>query len=265
MRRFQKLGSSVAMLIVALLAITCFTRGVVQFSLFLAAFLVWGVYAFITQLLPIIRRYKYRREARQIVKQAESSNVIAKAEINPKLSYLLLRHVNHRITGYIKSLYPNATWDWQTNNPEAIMANCGTGRIKLFNVEEYNFADISFDTEANIECSLLKVVSFKQAAQAETKDSAVAEPKSDVDPQVWFEQSGRVILKNLIADLSSRGHNTLTIQEDGSCIIQQGDKTIKVRQLDAFPERVYYPQLTKVLAGAGIAAKTVDAGLAVAW
>ena len=74
-----------------------------------------------------------------------------------------------------------------------------------------------------------------------------------------------VVLKNLIADLNSRGHNTLIIKDNGSCIIEQGDRTIEISQLEAFPERVYHPKLIKVLAGAGIAAKSVDAGLSVTW
>lgn len=265
MRRFQKLQSSAIVLLVAILAITCFTRGITQIILYGISLLSWCVYAFITQVIPMIQRYKYRMEVKQIVKQEENSRVIKKEELDPKLSYLLLCHVNHRITGYIKSTYPDATWAWISNDPAEIIANGGTGRIELFGVKDYNFADISFDNDANIECTLLKVVSLKQAVQKEVKDAAAKEAKSEIDPQVWFEKSGRVVLKNLIADLSSRGHNTLTIQEDGSCIVEQGDKTLKVRQLDAFPEKVYHPKLIKVLAGAGISAKTVDAGLAVNW
>ena len=145
------------------------------------------------------------------------------------------------------------------------MANGGTGRIELFGVKEYNFADISFDNDANIDCSLLKIVSLKQAAQTEGQEATTETPKSEIDPQVWFEKSGRIVLKNLIADLSSRGHNTLIIKDDGSCVIKQGEQNITVSQLEAFPERVYHPRLIKVMAGAGIAAKTVDAGLSVNW
>lgn len=263
MRRFQKLKSSAVMLLMAVLAITCFTRGNLQMFLYIAAFLTWGVYAFITFLLPIIARQKQRRELRRISEKPQKRAV--GTEDNPKLKYLLLCHVNHRITGYIKSTYPDATWTWKTNNPADIMANGGTGRIELFGIKDFNFADISFDNSANIECSLLKVVSLKHAVQKECKDAEADIAKSEIDPQVWFDKTGHEVLKKIIADLSSRGHNSLTIQDDGSCIITQGDKTITVRHLEAFPEKVYHPKLIKVFAGAGIAAKTVDAGLAVTW
>lgn len=263
MRRFQKLKSSAIALLIAVLAITCFTRGVLQLSLYIAAFSVWSVYAFISFIVPLIKRYNYRREVKRIVNEKPSKD--ANKDNYERLSYLLLCHVNHRITGYIQSTYPNATWAWRTDKPAYIMANGGTGRIELFGVKEYNFADISFDNDAKIDCSLLKIVSLKQAAQTECKDASADVTKSEIDPQVWFEKSGRVVLKNLIAELGSRGHSTLTIRDDGSCVVKQGEKEIEVSHLEAFPERVYHPKLIKVFAGAGIAAKTVDAGLAVNW
>lgn len=264
MKRDQKLWSSVSLLIVAVLAITCFTTGALKTALYIGVFFVWGIYAFVKYVVPMIRRYKYSKEVRQIMKQGRLSKNDDNTNI-PIWYKTLLCHVNHRITGYIKSIYPDATWKWITENPASIVANGGTGRIELYNVNDYNFADISFDTDANIECSLLKVVNYSQAAQTEAMDSTVNKPKSCIDPQVWFEKSGRVVLKNLIADLSSRGHNTLTIQDDGSCVIKQGEKTIEISRLESFPERVYHPNLIKVLAGAGIAAKSVDAGLAISW
>ena len=253
MRRFQKLGSSVSMLIIAILAVFCFTRSTLQAVLYGVLFLAWGIYAFITFMVPIIKRYKYRRQVRQIMEEQQKATV--RNTENTKTDYLLLRHVNHRITGYIKSIYPDATWSWKSTNPADIMANGGTGRIEVFGIKEYNFADISFDEEANIECSLLKIVSLKQVAQTEGHEATLETPKSEIDPQVWFEKSGRIVLKNLIADLSSRGHNTLIIKDDGSCVIKQGEQNITVSQ----------PRLIKVMAGAGIAAKTVDVGLSVNW
>ena len=263
MRRFQKLRSSVAILILAILVLFCFTRGNVQTLLYATAFLIWGVYALFAFMIPMVKRNKYRRQTRKMMQQ-NSKAVITTVE-NSRLNYLLLCHVNHRITGYIKSCYPNATWSWKSDDPADLMANGGTGRIELFGVKEYNFADISFDGNANIECSLLKIVNLKQTVQAECKDAAADIPKSEIDPQVWFEKSGRVVLKNLIADLGSRGYNNLIIRDDGNCIIEQGEQKMEVSHLEAFPERVYHPRLIKVLAGAGIAAKTVDAGLSVTW
>ena len=140
------------------------------------------------------------------------------------------------------------------------------GKVKIdFYYPKNYFSVLYSDNSANIECTFLKAVSFKGTAQTECRDETAEKPKNETDPQVWFEKNGRVILKNLIADLSSRGHNTLTVRDDGSCVVEQGDKTVEVSHLTDFPERVYYPRLIKVLAGAGIAAKSVDNGLAVSW
>lgn len=265
MRVQQKLWNSVSLLIVAVLAITCFTRGNARVWFYASAFLIWSISVLRWYLMPIIKRYKYSKETRQILKQGKKAKGTMSSDNNIYLSHTLLCHVNHRVTGYIRSIYPDATWKWVSDNPINIITKGGTGRIELYNVEDYNFADVFFDRDANIACSLLKVVSFNEAAQTEVQDSTAEINKLDVDPQVWFEKRGRLILKNLIADLSSRGHNTLIIKDDGSCVIEQGDKQIAVSQLEAFPERVYHPKLIKVLAGAGIAAKSIDAGLSVTW
>lgn len=265
MKTHQKLWNSVSLLIVAVLAITCFTKGRVQVWFYIAAFMVWSTFILTKFIRPVIKRYKYSKETRQVLKQCKKANNTTLDDGNIYLSHTLLCHVNHRVTGYIKSIYPDATWKWVSDNPAGIIAKGGTGRIELYNVEDYNYADVSFDRDANIECSLLKVVSFKEAAQTEVKDSTAELIKSEIDPQVWFEKSGRIVLKNLIADLSSRGHNTLTITDNGDCVIEQGDKQITISKLNAFPEKVYHPKLIKVLAGAGIAAKSVDAGLSVTW
>ena len=121
MRRFQKLKSSAVTLLIAVLAITCFTRGVLQLSLYIAAFVAWGIYAFISFVVPIIKRYNYRREVKRIVNEKPCKD--ANADNYERLSYLLLCHVNHRITGYIQSTYPDATWTWRTDKPAYIMTS----------------------------------------------------------------------------------------------------------------------------------------------
>lgn len=259
MRKNEKVTSSVSVLVVAVLLIMCFSKGKIQALLFLAAFVFWSAYISKVFLSPMIRRLKYRYEVNKIQKQkavCEESNTTL-----DRLSYLLMCHVNHRITGFIKSAYPNATWKWHTVNPEKVMTSCGTGRIELFNAEEYNFADITFDDNANIDFSLIKSTELKQVLDCERKSI----PKSNIDPQVWFEKNGRVALKNIIADLSSRGYDTLTINENGDCVINQGDKSVQVSHLEAFPEKVYHQRLIKILAGSGIAAKSGDCGLSLNW
>ena len=49
------------------------------------------------------------------------------AQANADAMQLLLRHVNHRISAYLKSVYPNARWEWTTGNPTALVMQGGTG------------------------------------------------------------------------------------------------------------------------------------------
>lgn len=73
------------------------------------------------------------------------------------------------------------------------------------------------------------------------------EKKQEVpDPQVWYEMKGRAVFENLIADLNSRGYNSLTIKENGDICIQQADNEVVKQSLKNFPCRGSWQQLVKV-------------------
>ena len=155
MRRLQRLWGSVSVLTAAVLAGICFLRGNTQRIFLIGVFALWIAYFFAVFLMAVIKRYKYRRNLRKIRKKPQNHSGSNGAELQ-RLYYLLLCNANHRITGYIKSIYPEAVWKWETATPEKVITEGETGRIRLFNVDDYNFADISFDNSANIECTFLK-------------------------------------------------------------------------------------------------------------
>lgn len=265
MRKNGELFNSVALLISAVLAVICFTRGKVQLALCLTVFTAWAVYVCVISAFPTLKRLKYRREGKRIQKETELRREFVFPDADPPISHTLLCHVNHRMTGFIKSLYPGASWKWDSKKPESIIVKGGVGRIKLFNVKDYNYADIAFDENANIECNLLKIVPFKKAGENNPDTGAKEKPRNEIDPQIWFERKGKAVLNNLLADLNSRGYNRLTIKEDGECLVEQGSSTVTASQLDDFPKKVYWPRLVKVLEGAGIAADAGDTVLTVSW
>lgn len=265
MRKNGELLNSTALLISAILAVTCFTRGKVQIALCLTVFTMWAVYVCFISAFPALKRLKYRREGKRIQKETEAKRGFIFPETDMPISRILLCHANHRITGFIKSLYPDASWKWDSKKPENIIVKGGVGRIKLFNVKDYNYADIAFDENANIECDLLKIVPFKKAGVRNPDTETKENTRNEIDPQVWFEQKGKAVLKNLLADLNSRGYNRLTIKEDGECLVEQGSSTVTTSQLEDFPKKVYWPRLIKVLEGAGIAADAGDTVLTVLW
>lgn len=279
MRRKKSLWSGVSILIVAVLAITAFIRGNAQVWLLAIAFTLWSVWACLYYLVPYIKEELHRREARRIRKKCEQQDAKRPSftipEVSDPINLVLLRHVNYRISAYLQSVYPDATWEWREEFPERIVAKGGTGRIKLFGVEGFNFADVTFDQNAGIDCALVNVVPMAQrttseAPVAKTTDTAeetVTAPKQQnpVDPQVWYEVQGRKVLEALITDLHSRGYNSLTIRENGDIAIKQADSEKVRTAFESVPEKTYWARLCKVFEREGMAANITDGGILLTW
>lgn len=85
------------------------------------------------------------------------------------------------------------------------------------------------------------------------------------DPQIWYELQGRKVLEDLIADLHSRGHSSLSIKDNGDICIKQADAEVTAQTLKNFPERNYWQAHTKVFEKEGLAAAVTETGLAVTW
>ena len=279
MKRKKSLWSGVSILIVAMLAITAFIRGNAQVWLLAIAFTLWSVWAVFYYLIPYIKEELHRREARRICKKCEQQDAKRPSftipEVSDPLNLVLLRHVNYRISTYLQSVYPDATWEWREEFPERIVAKGGTGRIKLFGVEGFNFADVTFDQNAGIDCALVNVVPMAQrtTTEAPAKQTANAAPEpvtapkqqNPVDPQVWYEVQGRKVLEALITDLHSRGYNSLTIRENGDIAIKQADSEKVRTAFESVPEKTYWARLCKVFEREGMAANITDGGILLTW
>lgn len=279
MRRKKSLWSGVSILIVAVLAITAFIRGNAQVWLLAIAFTLWSVWACLYYLVPYIKEELHRREARRIRKKCEQQDAKRPSftipEVSDPVNLVLLRHVNYRISAYLQSVYPDATWEWREEFPERIVAKGGTGRIKLFGVEGFNFADVTFDQNAGIDCALVNVVPMAQRTTSEapvaqttkTAEETVTAPKQQnpVDPQVWYEVQGRKVLEALITDLHSRGYNSLTIRENGDIAIKQADSEKVRTAFESVPEKTYWARLCKVFEREGMAANITDGGILLTW
>ena len=246
------LGRSTSILIGTVIAILALLRGPVQTVLLLVTFALWG---FFTLLRPAWRanRVCRSREERAAKEQEVFSGV--------NLAGLLLCHVNYRISDYLKSAYPNVRWEWTMNDPALFIARGGTGRIRLYGVPDYEYADVTLDQKGNLNCSLVKIVPVQDNGQG------VPSGQLSPDPSVWYELEGRDVLDTLIADLRSRGHSSLTLNEDGSISFQPEDGSSQTtkRGFASFPEKVYWPQLTDVLKQEGLSANVKDGGIVVSW
>lgn len=270
MKKKKTLWNGVSVLIAIELVIMALTRGYVQLGLSTVAAIGWTVWAVSYFLVPFVKAKLNAREARKLREHYEAEErKLAEPKENSDTSLSLLLHVNHRITNYLQAAYPGSSWEWRVEDPEALVANGGTGRIQVFGVTDFSHADVTVNKNADITYEMLKVVPMGET-QVEPSEGAEAEsvpsaPQNPINPQVWFEQKGRVVLENIITDLNSRGHSSLSITENGDVIITQNDKEIRKATLEAMPDKVYWHRLAKVFQSEGLAASVTDNAMVLSW
>ncbi len=139
------------------------------------------------------------------------------------------------------------------------MTEGGTGRIRIYGVPDYAYADVTLDQKANIDIVLLNI------APLSGKESGKP-GRQPLSPQVGFETQGKETLERMVMELNSRGHNTLYVKEDGAICCQKddGDETPE-GMFPNFPNKVYWPSLVEVLRQNGLAASALDHCIQVAW
>lgn len=263
------LWNSVSLLVVATFIIATLFKGNIQIWLYGITYAIWFIFAIVKFLIPYIKKKKKVFEARHIREKYEADEskikVVTFDNLTDSAGMVLLRHVNFRISSYLKSVYPDATWEWLEKIPEQLVIKGGTGRIKVYGIPDFNYADITFSQDAEINCSLLKVSPLMPTESVVQTEIPKQEHKIPIDPQIWYEKQGRVVLENLITDLNSRGHNSLVLKDDGKIVIIQSDKEIKQGLLENMPEKLYWEQLLKVFQSEGIAAQIIDDGILLSW
>ncbi len=250
MKQKKTIGGSIGLLIGVVIAILALVRGFWKLPLLIGTFAVWGLWLLWTQVLPFRRTLKARNQR----ERAES--------FNRSLAQTLLHHVNYRVSACLKAGYPDARWEWMMRDPALFVAQGGTGRIRVYGVPDYEFADVTVDHSGKLSCALVKLASVESAA-----NRPVPPNQQPVDLDAWYEEHGRQTLETLVADLDSRGHNALTVQEDGSiCISPKGDDTeVKQGVLADFPGKDLWPRLAELLEREGLAASVQENCIAVTW
>lgn len=256
------LGGSVSILIGVVIAILALIRGKWEIPLLLTVFTIWGVWIVCRLLLPTLRLNRaYRESARQGRK--EQAALTAAGIANPGLAQTLLRHVNYRVSAALKSAYPDAHWEWTMENPAIFAAQGGTGRIRVYGVPDFDFADVSIDQSGNLSCSLVKIAPIVGAEAPE----ASAPNAQQFSPQAWYELRAKNVLERLVADLNSMGHSRLYLKENGEICIRPvaGGEDVPQSMLQDFPARVYWPKLIEVLTNAGLTATQLENCIQLSW
>ena len=244
-------------LIGAVIAILALVRGAWQPWLLLGVFLLWGLSLLAAHALPRTHQAKSRRKRRPRRKRLVMDSVSAES--------LLLRHVNHRISAYLRSAYPGITWEWEEKRPEKLALSGGTGRIRVFGVSDFDHADITLDRQANITCSMLKIVPLADNGNSAPPEGEASADRQPIDPQVWYEVQGRTVLEALVTDLNSRGYSYLTLHENGDACVEEGQQEVTKEHLLGFPEKTYWNRLVEVLESNGLTAEATPGGIRVSW
>lgn len=270
MKTDRSLWGSISILVGAVIAILALVRGTAQAYLLIGVFSLWGLWVVGILLLPHRRQAKRLKERRRQQKERQSEGIAPKLEPLPTLQdmtteQLLLHHVNHRISAYLKAAYPDVTWEWCEKNPGVLIRNGGVGRIRVFGVSDFGHADITMDQQANINCDMVRIVPLAAAAGGSNGAGPIPPNKQPVDPQIWYEIQGRKVLEALVTDLNSRGHNKLILREDGDICVEEENNEVAKEHLSNFPEAVYWPRLVQVLESNGLAAEITAKGISVSW
>lgn len=250
MKNKTTIWSSISLLVGVVIAILALVRGALLLPLLIGTFAVWGLWFLWTQVLPF-------RRAIQLQRQKEQAE-----HFNRRLAQTLLHHVNYRVSACLKGNYPDARWEWMMHDPALFVAQGGTGRIRVYGITDYDFADVTVEQSGKLSCALVKL-----APVQETEEKPAPPNQQPPDPQIWYEQHGRQTLEHLVADLDSRGHSSLSLKEGGIiCICPKADGSeVKQATLTDFPDKGCWPKLAEILEQDGLAATVQDDCIAVTW
>lgn len=173
-----------------------------------------------------------------------------------------LQHTNCRISDKLRSVYPDAVWEWASEAPESIALKGGEGRIHLSGTGEYNYADVTIDQLLNISFQLLKIVTLEQAAMGAASAAPVAAQKdADVetsDVAAWLDLVGRSRIDELLTEVNSRGHRRLFIEEGGAAYVIEDGAPSKQGIIPKMPAVKHWGRLVELLTTEGELQATMD-------
>ena len=127
------LSGSITILIGAVIAIMALVRGPWQAWLLIGVFTLWGLWVVLILLLPYMEQARRRRKRQQRERQLHAEGVSQPTFQIPELEEpipdeLLLRYANHRILGYLHSLYADAYFEWCEKSPVELIRSRKAGR-----------------------------------------------------------------------------------------------------------------------------------------
>ena len=174
--------------------------------------------------------------------------------------------MNQRVTAALRTAGSNITWEWATKDPLAIVKEGGRCLIRVHGLDGFESAEVVLDKQAHLRCELINTVPLRPNPTADAPETPriPAETPPLPDPRVWYETEGRTTLETIVADLSSRGHHSMTVQEDGHIQLVDGSTSV-LPELHGFPPVGCWEKLKQVFAGDGLAAEEISGKLVLSW
>ena len=257
MMKSNSFSKSISALLVSAIAVLAFVRGTAQTWCLVGVFASWGIWMLASFLLS--KRAVIKEWFEKQFQSPKKENPTRASAPETSTDSLLLRHVNYRISAYLKSVYPDVTWQWRADNPEEIITEGGTGRIQLFGVSDFNYADVVINQSAKIDFEMLCVVPIAELNGNAGKGTA------SVDLDAWYSVQGKKVIEDCIANLGSQGYATLSISETGDICVRQADKVVPYAALSNLPAKNYWSGFIKLLNKDGLEASIADDCIAVSW
>ena len=240
--------SSLGFLAAAVLLVAVFFKKAdYQWALYLAAFGAWAGFL-------LLRRLRHKRPR---LRKRHRKPRQGKESLDAKVDQLLLGHLNGRITAQLQAVFPEATWQWQTEDP-ARVAQGGMGRILLYGAGAYTHADVTVDVYYRVSLEMLSVTPLRTLL-------GEPPPPSPVNPAEWFERVGREALTRIITDLNSRGYARVYLRENGEVFaLENGTESVK-ETLRHMPGKAMWQQLCALFTRQGLNAAAETDRIAITW
>ena len=162
MKEKNPLWDKLPVLIGAVIAVLAFVRGNWTLPLLLLVFGVWGLWAALSMgelprfSLSCIKYGRYQTEKEQRPETEQPLPTDQRAEdANSEMAQMLLRHVNHQVSEQLKAVRPDVRWEWMAKNPTLLALHGGIGRIRLYGIPDYEYADVELETSGKVTCFFL--------------------------------------------------------------------------------------------------------------
>jgi len=179
---------------------------------------------------------------------------------------LVRTHISHRISDKLRSVFPEASWDWVTTSTDDFVLNGGTTRIKTWGTEAHTHADVTIDRFAQIHLAMLTISPLETLPRRPAPIPSPAIPAAAIDVASWYSKQGYDFLNAVIQEINVYGYQKLLIRENGNIIHTKGDGTeVLSGTMPAFIPKTGWEEFISLLVRDELKASITGDSIQVAW